>query len=1298
MSEITSDYRPNDNVHRYGPINAKASELSGSGTIADEYGWLIDENSLPDELIDSDESTSEASGGGTIRFSTDEFGANQLDITVEVFTPASGGAGGGAEAAIWLDIGSYEGGTAKPVYVWWITGGSQTQTGTAFNAHTVAHNATSNPTGSAGDVPDDSAAGNDGDTLGSMAALTTGPGSIKKEWPFDGTNDEIEFGQFDVESNIFFEFWLNATNTTTRRAIVGKHNSGGSNLVVLLFWETGALTSIVGTSVQTSGTSNTGDTHWIIQFEESGSDTIVRWYKDGALHHTQTHTGAVIGLVSGLQEWRWGQEWDLGTRSDFWLGSMAAMRLVEGAVSNLADIAATHYSNQNDASNFWDTASASYEAGPFNAIPVYRINAIGNNRTWEIDIHETGYSGDTTTICSGREIKATWGRQTNDFDSRIRAAEMEIDIYDPSFAVYNYLSDTTKQESDFYIEATDSSGTYTLRMKIRLDELETMLVDNLRTQITRVYCYCGMAEMKTIDAVTATSMSFGDLFGKILISNGISQDIEYVSQHWPKNIAATGVVYDLMRLNRLDLIFIEDGRKKHNMYDQLKGLLEGFGLTAFTGMDGQWHVKHEYALGDTLTGKRGTMKYDVNAGTLTTLNTVTGRSFSLVNALVNDTAMKRPLKPVQAVEVSRGNPSGKFITVDMVRFGDFEEGWVSATEHIDWDLDSASRTTESDTGTYAIHLDPESEAVQELPRVAGGQNIDLEVAVNLAFRESSGAAGLAGRDLHVTIGYFTRGKGTDNSNQTVVAYDTNGGWAEYPEEIDTPPKLRSIPEIQLSTTSVGAASTLIYSAAVTTLRGPLPNIDGFLYVSLVGDKDSTATPNYETYVDNVEVRFKSGDEGRSDFIGVTALFDDDNELIPDGAIVEQRVQWWNGILGIDDGGDGVRDSIHEMFQVLTTASGDWLQASKIESEVFLYSSNEYADIFELVGDVRISQQSETITQIEGTLLGIAPPDYVIRYNDVDYVQVFTEIDLIRETTKFIANQKLIGSIETLEVTDLWATFEETGSSAGPDNYIARFTVPDDITSVPWNTDSAPWDTYKIYERSGGTALQHIIADRSSDALFFRDTASFYLYKTKLDGSGVVTSSIPFDGGIGLDRINKLVYVYNFSTGRIEEYDYDLNFVRAIYTKPGGTTNIGGLAMDNNSTFLVFAEQNILSGTDDIYYKYRISTFGQSQLVDITSLGISGFGALDAHIDTDEDKLFFASGTSIYSTSFTTGASISTILTPGAAAFCLNRKDKKIVYFDGNGDLYQANYDGSSPERVLDWPSAYEGGSVTLGQS
>ena len=316
---------------------------------------------------------------------------------------------------------------------------------------------------------------------------------------------------------------------------------------------------------------------------------------------------------------------------------------------------------------------------------------------------------------------------------------------------------------------------------------------------------------------------------------------------------------------------------------------------------------------------------------------------------------------------------------------------------------------------------------------------------------------------------------------------------------------------------------------------------------------------------------------------------------------------------------------------------------------------------------------------------------------VQYQEVISADEIctvnVKADTALLQSISIAPGLPCLTTTDfnkdfLWITLDETGFTAGGDNEIYRFPVPGDTNTIPWETNIAPWE-YSIYQRSGGTLTDHIKVDTDAGYIFFRDTSNFYLYRTDLDGSNLLTSSIAFDGGIALDKINECLYVYVFGSSTINKYDYDLNLQSVLLTKPTQSTYMGGLAIDQTSTNLIFCESDVGVTSDDKMYTYRLSDGTKTELTDITGKGGAGLGSVRVHIDEDDGILFWASGLSIYSVSYPTAGSINTVLSPGNSAFCLDRARKKVLYGDGLGDIFQMNYDGSSTEKVLNWPATYD---------
>jgi hypothetical protein len=370
-TEITSDYLGDANVLRKKVI-AKSTKIVGTGTVV-STPWIISAAELPAELIDSDETTAEASGAPTLRASTDAAGTNQLPIEIVDFTPASGGVAGGATAEIWVYTPEADATNGQPIYLWWGKAGkTQPAVGDEYGRNAVwptvltAFNAKTNPTGSAGDVPD-SAGNHDGTSINSMGALVAGPGSIGKAWDFVRASSQyINFGNFDVSNNITLRAWLNADSIATQMIWLAKNSAGGGNEIGMFFWGDGNLLSLIRGPFIKSGATNTGWTYWVVTLEESGANTVVTYYKNGSTTPYATHTvaSALIGNVSGGEQWCWGQEWDGGSTSDHWDGAMSAMRVADGVEMDIAKIAATEYNNQSNAADFWDT-TATVETGPF---------------------------------------------------------------------------------------------------------------------------------------------------------------------------------------------------------------------------------------------------------------------------------------------------------------------------------------------------------------------------------------------------------------------------------------------------------------------------------------------------------------------------------------------------------------------------------------------------------------------------------------------------------------------------------------------------------------------------------------------------------------------------------------------------------------------------------------------------------------------------------------------------------------------------------------------------------------------
>lgn len=868
---------------------------------------------------------------------------------------------------------------------------------------------------------------------------------------------------------------------------------------------------------------------------------------------------------------------------------------------------------------------------------------------------------------AGAEMNATWGRRTNTIDNRRRACSLVIDVLDPSLALYDTLVNEDNSESDFSIVATDSTGTYTLNMRVRLDEVSTDLVPDTRQQVTRIYCYDGQAELDNVDAIIQTSSTFHNLYRSILASTAISQDIEYYSAHYAENVAGSGALLDLMRLYRLDLIFAEEGRKIDSMGGQLDSLLEGLGMWSINGLDGRWHVKNEFGLGST-HNDRSAQYFTAASTSITTLNTLAASLQTLVPSNIERSTTRRPIRAVQAVEVDRGN-GRTFFTVDVMKHGDFENGWTDANTHEVWTTveGSYSRDTQADTGTYSLKLPSGSNrADQKLLRFAGGlQDIDIEVALRYSFESDSASTTKTGTSF-LSLRYAN-----DLTLDTKIG-DAGSTWQDI------------VGSIALNTGIVANGASLIWTTLITTIYGPLPDFDGNLKVSV-----NNALANFAARFDTLEVRVKRGEDGLARFRSVTGRYDLSGNLIGSGDVVRQRVPWYNGIIGTDETEDGTRDEVIPMMQVLTTAGGSWVQASQFRSFAGGFTANQYDDLFELTGEVRIAQQERTLEQIEGSVMEIVPHERALQYGAKTYLQAFTEIDFRTEVTKFVALERAGIIPSNPPLTAIYFAEEAR---------VRKVAVSDTLPFA---------DSTIISSITSGRENMQLKVDEPARFIFLlqfttADSREKHLVRYNLDGSAEddkiswLTSGVWTATAFTVARSAQRVYVIESRTDtngfQIVSYDYEGNVVETVYSQPDTFTFGQGLGISPSEDYLFWVEDN--NDFSPYYRLYRLDLINGGAPV---SMGVptnavfsSGGTSPDSILidSLDANGIFTNIGLDITKWPYPDGASESTVTTnPGTPAMTLDRVNQKIYYngigvTTGKQEIRRIGYDSSSDEEVF----------------
>ena len=390
--------------------------------------------------------------------------------------------------------------------------------------------------------------------------------------------------------------------------------------------------------------------------------------------------------------------------------------------------------------------------------------------------------------------------------------------------------------------------------------------------------------------------------------------------------------------------------------------------------------------------------------------------------------------------------------------------------------------------------------------------------------------------------------------------------------------------------------------------------------------------------DNLEQEFLVGDTDAEKFYGPGVW----EYLVSTGPDVWLPTQDW----------DGSGQSVHE------------LRVANIKQQ--LESRQETYEFSHKWGD-RVNLHNTLSYSASDDVAGVYVPVFVEQIYDRN-ASVYTRSSAVQQLQ---ATQ--------LVLSDFWFTADEGSPTSAPDNWMGRLPTPGDIGSVPWVTDTSPWDTYKIEENSGTTPMSHIRVDKTEGYVFYRRTNDQYLYRCDLDGGNVTSTTIKLEG-LTLDRENQKVIVFNPSTSDIQEYNYDLTFSRTLYSKVGATANIGGLAVDQSGTYLIFCQQNVGGATTDNIDRLTLATLATTNIGNFTSLAIGEFGLIKACIDEDEGKAFLSLGGSVYSMAYPGGGTL-TDIGVGGEALALDRVNQKVIYDLGAGGINWADYDGSNEETI-----------------
>lgn len=420
-SEVARDYADDADVWQV-TVKAKSTEIPGTATIDSPGPLWITAASLPDELIDSDLSSSEASGAPTLRASADAAGTEQLALKIFDFTPHATPASATALILIEPPSGGLDGTNGTDVYLWWnISGKTQPAAAHAYGAQGVY-------TPWFIDAWNEDVSGSDWDsstwyaadgTLNNDAAGTSTTQIGNEAIEYDGTNDYISVthkDSLDAGDKFFCSLWAHFDDITTsgRQSLFAKRDGSVTNYglsfdgtaggdVIDLYYYDGAF-KLMSIAV-TGNLSTTGFYHLAGKLVNNGSDLDKQFWIDGTSKHSSTDSSANLqvnndNLIFGAADTTFLPDEDFdGILDCIWFMRYDPSTDQVGILTN----------NQDSPSDFWDSTSAAQQPNKIQGTGSYTMPSLTYSGTGDVVITGTGsytmpsltYSGTGDVVITG---------------------------------------------------------------------------------------------------------------------------------------------------------------------------------------------------------------------------------------------------------------------------------------------------------------------------------------------------------------------------------------------------------------------------------------------------------------------------------------------------------------------------------------------------------------------------------------------------------------------------------------------------------------------------------------------------------------------------------------------------------------------------------------------------------------------------------------------------------------------------------------------------------------------------------
>jgi formylglycine-generating enzyme required for sulfatase activity len=170
-----------------------------------------------------------------------------------------------------------------------------------------------------------------GDNHGTISGAQWTTGQIDGALSFDGVSDYVDLTDFDLPENFAVCLWVNPTTTADDQCFIAKNTSEGDNIFLFGFWSGGHHVR-VRSDVHIEGTKTKGWQQLVVVAEQIDSThTNISVYRNSKILWTHI-LNDVVGDMSG-KAWTIAQEWDAGSRTDFFNGLIDDVRIYDRALS-----------------------------------------------------------------------------------------------------------------------------------------------------------------------------------------------------------------------------------------------------------------------------------------------------------------------------------------------------------------------------------------------------------------------------------------------------------------------------------------------------------------------------------------------------------------------------------------------------------------------------------------------------------------------------------------------------------------------------------------------------------------------------------------------------------------------------------------------------------------------------------------------------------------------------------------------------------------------------------------------------